>query len=143
MIKKYNQNDLSIIMEIWLNTNIQAHDFIPEEYWISNYKLVQEMILQSEIYVYKDVSSNRIDGFIGLTDNYIAGIFVRDIAQSKGIGKQLLDYVKSFKSYLTLNVYKKNKRAIQFYQREKFLIVSENYDVIVNENELSMIWENS
>ncbi|MDE6021718.1 MAG: GNAT family N-acetyltransferase, partial [Ruminococcus sp.] len=61
----------------------------------------------------------------------------------KCIGKQLLDYVKSFKSYLILNVYQKNKRAIQFYQREQFLIVSENYDVITNENEFSMTWENS
>lgn len=108
-------------MEIWLNTNIQTHDFISEEYWISNYKLVQEMISKSEIYVYRDDNSNRIDGFIELTGNYIAGIFVRDVAQSKGIGKQLLDYVKSFKSYLILNVYQKNKRAIQFYQRDNFI----------------------
>lgn len=31
----------------------------------------------------------QIDGFIGLNDDYIEGIFVKDAMQSKGIGKQL------------------------------------------------------
>ena len=49
-----------------------------------------------------------IDGFIGLTGNYIEGIFVREVIQSKGIGKQLLNYAKGIKSSLRLSVYQKN-----------------------------------
>ncbi len=33
---------------------IKAHDFIPEQYWTSNYELVKEMMSQAEVYVYED-----------------------------------------------------------------------------------------
>ena len=140
MIRKFGNSDLISVMEIWLHTNIQTHSFISRNYWIENYKLVKEMLPQAEIYVCEDDSSNRIEGFIGLTNNYIEGIFVRDNAQSKGIGKQLLDYIKTLKSSLALSVYQKNERAIRFYQREQFAIHSVNMDENTNENELVMIW---
>ena len=140
MIRKYRISDLNYVMQIWLNTNIKFHNFISEKYWIDNYDMVKKMLPKAELYIYENDISNRIEGFIGLTDNYIAGIFVRDKEQSKGIGKQLLDYVKTFKSSLTLSVYQKNKRAIYFYQRECFFIESENVDETTNENEFVMIW---
>ena len=97
MIRKFRENDLDIIMQIWVETNIQAHNFIPKEYWINNYDMVKNMLPQAEVYVYEDDETNQIDGFIGLADDYIAGIFVRNGVQSKGIGKQLLDYMKCIK----------------------------------------------
>ena len=97
MIREFRENDLDIIMQIWVETNIQAHNFIPKEYWINNYDMVKNMLPQAEVYVYEDDKTNQIDGFIGLADDYIAGIFVRNGVQSKGIGKQLLDYVKCIK----------------------------------------------
>ena len=75
-------------------------------------------------------------------NHYIAGIFVKKEARSKGIGTQLLNYVKNIKPALSLNVYQKNTRAIAFYQREHFIIQSENIDTDTNENELTMVWEN-
>ena len=81
-------------MQIWLETNIKAHSFIPKDYWTDNYAVVKDLLPQAEIYVYEDDDSNQIDGFIGLTDNYIEGIFIREALQSRGIGKQLLNYVK-------------------------------------------------
>lgn len=36
----------------------------------------------------------QIEGFIGLNDEYMEGIFVRDEMQSQGIGKLLLNFVK-------------------------------------------------
>lgn len=140
MIREFRESDLSDVMEIWLETNIKAHNFISEEYWTSNYEMVKEMLPKAEIYVYEDDAINLINGFIGLTDNYIAGIFVKDTAQSKGIGKQLLDYAKSLKSEMSLSVYQKNKRAVHFYQREQFQIQSENKDENTNEKEFIMIW---
>lgn len=140
MIREFRKNDISVIMQIWFDTNIQAHSFISKEYWTDNYNMVKGMLPQAELYVYEDDSNNRIEGFIGLTGNYIAGIFVRNGAQSKGIGKQLLDYVKDIKINLNLSVYKKNIRAICFYQREHFVIQSENIDDETNEKEFVMAW---
>lgn len=107
MIIKFTKKDLNMIMEIWLDTNIKTHSFIPKNYWINNFEMVKKALLDAEIYVFENDVSNQIDGFIGLTDNFIEGIFVKESAQSHGVGKRLLDYVKSFKPSLYLSVYKK------------------------------------
>lgn len=138
MIRKLRENDITAMMQIWLETNMKAHHFIPKEYWIQNYAVVKELVAQGEVYVYEE--NHQLVGFIGLTDDYIAGIFITELAQSKGIGKQLLNYVKKIKSTLSLSVYQKNERAISFYQREQFIIQSENMDDSTNEKELIMKW---
>lgn len=141
MIRRFKECDLSEVMKIWLDTNIKAHNFIPEEYWKSNYEMVKDILPQAEIYVHEDDATNLINGFIGLIDSYIAGIFVKDNAQSKGIGKQLLDYAKSIKSEMSLSVYKENIRAVHFYLREQFQIQSENIDDSTKEKEFIMTWK--
>ncbi len=140
MIRAFRENDLTAVMQIWLDTNMKAHKFIRKEYWINNYPVVKEMLPQAEVYVYEDDDTHQIVGFIGLTNNYIAGIFIKEAAQSKGIGKQLLNYVKEMKSDLNLNVYQKNVRAVSFYLREKFIIQSESIDENTNEKEFIMNW---
>ena len=140
MIRTFRKNDLFVVMQIWLETNIKAHSFIPKAYWTDNYAVVKDILPQAEIYVYEDDNTSQIGGFIGLTDNYIEGIFVREAIQSKGIGKQLLNYAKEIKSSLRLNVYQKNTRAITFYQREQFVICSEIIDDSTNEKEFIMTW---
>ena len=140
MIRVFKENDISVVIQIWLDTNIKTHSFISKCYWMDNYDMVKKIMPQAEIYVYEDNITNQIEGFIGLTDNYIAGLFVKEGVQSKGIGKQLLNYAKGIKSNMRLSVYNKNIRAIKFYQREQFVIQSENTDDNTNEKELIMVW---
>lgn len=140
MIRIAHKDDINTIMQIWLDTNIHAHAFIDKTYWISNYQIVKDMLPQAEIYVYENDVTKQIEGFIGLMDTYIAGIFVKEAYQSKGIGKQLLHYVKDKKAVLSLRVYQKNIRAVKFYQREQFIIQSENIDGETDEKEYAMLW---
>ena len=79
--------------------------------------------------------------FIGLDQEYIAGIFVSGDVQDRGIGKQLLDCAKEKKRKLTLNVYAQNQRAVRFYQRESFCITEEGVDENTGAKEYLMIWE--
>ena len=140
VIRQYDEYDIDALMKIWLDTNIQAHNFISSDYWRSNYDMVRKILTYAEIYVYQDDSAKQIIGFIGLNGNYIEGVFVKETMQSKGIGKMLLDYVKNFKTTLTLSVYQKNKKSIRFYLREKFSIQSENVDDNTEEKEFIMVW---
>ena len=139
MIRKLQKVDINRVADIWLKTNLKAHFFIPEQYWISNYEFVKEMLPQAEVYVYED--DKMIQGFVGLNAEYIEGIFVSDEMQSCGIGKLLLDYVKDKKVSLRLNVYQKNARAISFYQREGFIIQCEGLDEATGEKEYTMLWK--
>ena len=140
MIRPLQKTDIGKVSDIWLDTNIKAHHFISPQYWKDNFKIVKEMFSQAEIYIYEEESSQKILGFIGMDSDYIAGIFVWIHAQSHGIGKQLLDFVKNTRKQLKLNVYQKNIRAVRFYQRENFHIQSENLDKATGEKEYIMIW---
>lgn len=123
---------------IWLDANLRAHCFIPPQYWKSNFDPVKEMLPQAEVYVYEN--DREIWGFIGLNGEYIEGIFVSSEMQSQGIGKRLLDFVKTKKTELRLNVYRKNMRAIRFYQREGFKILREGMDEATGEKDYEMTW---
>ena len=90
MIRKMKEADVDAVMQIWLDTNSKAHDFIPTEYWLGNYEMVKSLLPGAEVYVYEDDATEEIVGFIGLMDTFVAGLFVKDGMQSKGIGKQLV-----------------------------------------------------
>ena len=139
MIRELRKADINKVANIWLDTNIKAHYFIPVQYWKSNFELVKELLLQATVYVYED--KQEIQGFIGLSDEYIEGIFVSDEMPSLGIGKFLLNYAKDKRSKLLLNVYQKNTRAISFYQRERFEIQCNGIDEATGERDYVMAWK--
>ena len=139
MIRKLRKTDLDEVAYIWLHTNKKAHDFIAETYWDEHFEMVKGMLGDAEIYVFEE--KGQIKGFVGLDGEYIAGIFVREKEQSLGIGKQLLDFAKSLKGQLKLNVYQKNERAIKFYTREQFEIQDEQTDEATGEAEYLMLWK--
>lgn len=139
MIRELRKVDINKVAEIWLDTNIKTHYFISAQYWKSNFELVKELLLQATVYVYED--KQEIQGFIGLSNEYIEGIFVSAEMQSQGIGKILLNYVKGKRNKLILNVYQKNTRAISFYQREGFEIQYSGLDEAIGEKDYVMAWQ--
>lgn len=139
MIRKLQKADINRVADIWLDTNLKSHSFIPAKYWKDNFELVKGMLSQAEVYIYEN--NQKIYGFIGLNDEYIEGIFVSDEMQSQGIGKILINYVKDKRKKLFLNVYQKNTRAISFYQREDFKIQCSGIDDATDEKDYLMTWQ--
>lgn len=142
MIRERKAADGSLVARIWLDSNREVHDFIPAEYWEENYQSVKEALLQGEVYVCEMEMAGKTDivGFIGMNEDFIEGIFVRDDVRSRGVGRELLDYAKDRRNRLMLGVYQKNQRAIRFYQREGFLIWQEGVDGNTGEKEYTMLW---
>ena len=132
MIRKFETRDLDTVMQIWLHGNLDAHAFIAASFWTEHFEMVRDMLPQAELYVHENEDTRQIDGFIGLTENHIEGIFVAKAVRSNGIGKALLEYAKSRKPCLTL----KNQRALAFYRREQFVVQSEGIDEDTNEAEI-------
>ena len=109
MIRDLKQKDIDKVMEIWLESTIKAHDFIPEKYWQDNYNAVKDIYIpQSKTYVYEE--GEEIKGFISiLNDDFIGALFVSLNEQGKGIGSKLIEYANAKFDNLKLAVYKLTK----------------------------------
>ena len=45
MIRKLQKTDINRVADIWLDTNLKAHDFISAKYWKNNFQLVKEYVM--------------------------------------------------------------------------------------------------
>lgn len=140
MISKMSDSQLERVMEIWLETNLSAHDFVSPDYWKGNFSFVKEVLPQSDVYVYTE--DETIKGFAGVSDGeYLSGIFVDSRYQSSGIGKKLLDYLKERYPKLVLHVYEENSGAVRFYKSNSFAEINKELEPDTNHIELEMQWE--
>ena len=65
MIREYIEDDLDVILEIWLKASIKAHDFVEPEFWrLQTENMRTIYIPASETFVY--LESNEIIGFYSL-----------------------------------------------------------------------------
>jgi len=135
------QIELENIMTIWLETNVSAHSYISEEYWINNINFVKQELPKSDIYVSID-SNEEMNGFLGVQNGYIAGIFVKSECQKKGIGSQLIEAAKQDFDKLYLTVYEKNAQAKTFYEKQDFVVTAKQIDEENQEKEIIMTWKN-
>lgn len=135
MIREYQPKDLEAIMKIWLQGNEQAHNFIDLEFFKQNYDIVKMLIPMSTIYV-QDL--NGVVGFIGLTENYISGLFVEEGFRHQGTGAALVEKAKQRHNELLVHVYKQNIDAINFYLSQDFEIIGESINEETNHPEVLM-----
>lgn len=125
MIRKLKNEDIDMIMNIWKESTIKAHNFIDKQYWEDNYETVKNTYLpMSETFVYVD--QNDIKGFISVIESeFIGALFVDVNYQGEGIGSKLIDYASEKYGDLELAVYKDNERAVKFYKEKGFEIIKE------------------
>ena len=140
MIRSMEPGDLEAVAAIWLAANQEAHAFLPTSYWTSRLAEVKDAMAQAEVWAFADEGRPGILGFIGLQGDYIAGLFVRREARSRGVGRQLLDHVKTGRAELKLQVYVNNPRAEAFYRREGFRCAGEGVDPETGQRERCMAW---
>ncbi len=115
-IRALKNCEIDDIMKIWLESTVEAHYFIEEEYWKKNYEVVRDIYIpMAKTFVYCD--EGIIKGFISIIDsNFIGALFVHTKSQGSGIGKSLVKYVKNKYENIELAVYKDNKKAVEFYK---------------------------
>lgn len=60
MVRDYQPSDLERILKIWLQSNLQAHDFIDRSYWEKNYDFVRCLLPQSQVLVWEQTGKFRV-----------------------------------------------------------------------------------
>ncbi len=138
-IKKLASKDIETVVELWYKTSIIAHNFISNDYWEKNKEaMASEYLPNSDTYL--ALENGKIVGFVTMVEDFLAAIFVDNKTQGKGVGKSLLNYVKDKRTAIQLKVYEKNKKSLNFYKSQEFVIKSANKEEETGENELLMEW---
>ena len=139
LIRKSAPTDIEKLVELWYESTVKAHDFIPPDYWEKNKSaMANEYLPNAETFVAEE--GDEILGFVAMVDDYLAAIFVRTAIQAKGVGSELIDYVKNRRDKIRLNVYKKNMSGINFYKKHNFKMLSENLENETHEIECLLEW---
>lgn len=140
MIRAYQESDIDTVADIWYNGSLQAHHFIDPDYWTSKIREMKEIYIPlSETHVF--LSSAAVIGFVSMVDNYLAALFVDPAFQNNGAGRQLLDFEKGRRPEIQLKVYKENKEAVRFYEKNSFRIQGMEVDEQTGQEEYVMEWK--
>ncbi|HBV9942049.1 TPA: N-acetyltransferase [Klebsiella aerogenes] len=122
MIQKWDATETGPLLELWLESTIYAHPFIAESYWRDSLEVVRDVYLPAAAtWVWQD--DDVLKGFVSVMDSrFVGALFVAPQAIRHGIGRALLDEVKQHYDWLSLEVYQKNVRAVNFYYAQGFRI---------------------
>ena len=138
-IKKYQPDHTSALVELWYEASVKAHHFIPAAFW-EQHKAQMAQVYLPNSRTFVAFRGEVPAGFISMSGNNLAALFVSPELQGMGIGSRLLDLVKANYMELHLKVYTKNGSAVQFYLKQGFVPVAEDTDEATGEMEISMSW---
>ena len=80
-------------------------------------------------------------GFLSFVkENQIGGLFVDNSAQDRGVGYALMEQAKRLFSFLELDVYARNEKAVHFYLRQGFQAVVVFKGEDTGEESIRMRW---
>ncbi|GAK12440.1 GNAT family N-acetyltransferase [Geomicrobium sp. JCM 19039] len=139
MIRRASHQDIDAIINIWHEGSILAHSFIRPDYWNSQIDEMKTTYIPMSV-THVKVENMKIVGFISMVDNYLAALFVDQSYRNSGIGKELLECGKKQSEHMKVKVYKKNTKAVHFYERNGFIKVGTLLDENTNEQECLFEW---
>ncbi|MCA9919381.1 MAG: GNAT family N-acetyltransferase [Anaerolineales bacterium] len=132
MIRKYQAEDLEIVLDIWYQASLVAHGFLTAEFLQEERVKLKEVFLpQSETWVYE--LDGDVVGFLSLVENEVGGLFIRPSHQRQGIGRALMDKAASLHPVLVLDVFEKNGVGRPFYTQYGFTQVDKQQDTTTGE----------
>ncbi len=138
-IREAAESDTGAVMQLWLQTNIASHAFLPQLFWHNRYDAVRQAVQQSQTAVYENRGA--IQGFISLSSEAeIVAVCVSPGAQHKGIGIRLIDHAKQLYPCLTVKCFKQNETAVKFLINRGFVPASEKKDALTGYTEYTMEW---
>ncbi|RXT07030.1 GNAT family N-acetyltransferase [Ammoniphilus sp. CFH 90114] len=125
MIRKYEEQDLEEIINIFIAASRLAHSFVSEEFIQEEVHNIRSLYIhQTRTFVYEH--NHKVIGFICLMANEIGALFVAPQWHGCGIGKDLMNYVRSLHKTLEVEVFKENQMARSFYETCGFTELKEH-----------------
>ena len=126
MIRKREEKHNNEIINVWYEASSLAHPFLEADFVEKAKKDLRAIYIpNTETWVYED--NNAVIGFISMLGNEIGGLFVLPNNHFKGIGTQLVNFIKESHSELDVEVFEKNAIGRAFYEKYGFVQINKYY----------------
>jgi putative acetyltransferase len=126
MIRKREEKHNNEIINVWYEASSLAHPFLEADFVEKAKKDLRDIYIpNTETWVYED--NNAVIGFISMLGNEIGGLFVLPNNHFKGIGTQLVNFIKESQSELDVEVFEKNAIGRAFYEKYGFAQINKYY----------------
>lgn len=77
-------------------------------------------------------------GFVSMVGNEVGGLFVDPDFHGRGVGRALLDHVRTGRTHLELGVFEENQSARRFYSRYGFEEIEASFNEEAGHRELRL-----
>lgn len=129
VIRPHRQEDMPVLLEIWLQASLHAYDELPAALWWPHQEAMRDRFLAgSEIWVLEQ--GCQIKGFAALQGDELLALYVHPEFQGHGLGAALLYQLKRCHPYLWLRVCTRNTDIIAFYRYQGFSCCGEQKDPV-------------
>ncbi|HEY8381180.1 MAG TPA: acetyltransferase [Microvirga sp.] len=119
-IRRSSPSDLEALFNIWREAVRATHSFLSKADVEFYAQLVRNDYLPHvEVWVAVDPMNAPI-GFIGMTGSMIDALFIAPEQHGRGVGRRLVEYVRSQEGSLRVDVNEQNEGARAFYTRLGF-----------------------
>ena len=124
MIRKYREEDIEALLDVWFLASSLAHPFLSDEFMEQERANIRDRwIPQSDTWVYEH--EGEVIGFVSLIGNEVGGLFLAPNRHGQGFGRALMDHAKGIHNELEVEVFKENGIGRRFYDRQGFVTVKE------------------
>lgn len=115
-IKNVTDQDMTDILQVWESSVKATHLFLTEANIVSLRSFVKEGVkFISNLAVIRD-EEDTIQAFIGVHDNKIEMLFVKDTFRGRGLGKHLVNCAINTLNIKFVDVNEQNEQGLGFYK---------------------------
>lgn len=116
IIKNVTDQDMTDILQVWESSIKATHLFLTEANIVSLRSFVKEGVkFISNLAVIRD-EEDTIQAFIGVHDNKIEMLFVKDTCRGRGLGKHLVNWAINTLNIKFVDVNEQNEQGLGFYK---------------------------
>lgn len=116
IIKNVTDQDMTDILQVWESAVKATHLFLTEANIVSLRSFVKEGVkFISNLAVIRD-EEDTIQAFIGVHDNKIEMLFVKDACRGRGLGKHLVTWAINTLNIKFVDVNEQNEQGLRFYK---------------------------
>lgn len=122
ILNKINEKDMDSILKVWESSVRATHTFLSEKDIISIKPQVKEGANNVSSFVCVRDRDDVMQAFMGIHENKIEMLFVRNEDRGKGIGKKLIEYAINKEDVKYVDVNEDNIQGVGFYKHVGFKV---------------------